>query len=467
MTSRDIINKLSGLFEEIFELTPEVIPLTGGGSPRQYFRLKNGNISVIGVGSVDIKENEDFLRLDKYLDNSGIKVPHIIITSHDTSCYLLQDLGDILLLNLLERGDRIKWSQKALSALIKFQTLPEKMWIDKVGYPPFSERLVKWDLNYFKYDFLKPVGLLFDEEKLEDDFERLTSALTGKNLTTGLMYRDFQSRNIMVWHDELWMIDFQGARKGPMVYDAVSFIWQAKAPFSYSEREELGDFYITELEKRGFDRDNLKIQMEVMQLFRTLQVLGAYGFRGLIERKSHFLDSLPYAISNLMYLKDQGIMKDYPELEKITDILSKLDFGKEKENDGLLTVKVFSFSYKKGYPEDKSGNGGGFVFDCRAIHNPGRYEEYKTLTGLNEEVIRFLEQGDEARIFVERAVEIVTPSIERYIKRGFTSLQIGFGCTGGRHRSVYCAERFAGIIKEKFPQVSVKIIHREQNIIKE
>ena len=267
----------------------------------------------------------------------------------------------------------------------------------------------------------------------------------------------------MLKDDNLWFIDFQGARRGPLAYDAVSFIWQAKAPFSYEEREELGNYYAQELSSYGYDKRSIEAQLYLMQIFRTLQVLGAYGFRGLIEKKAHFIESIPYAISNLSYLKEKGRLKDYPEIEKVAGKLILKNFFPQKEEEGRLTLKVFSFSYKKGYPEDKSGNGGGFMFDCRAIHNPGRYEEYKQLNGKNKEVIEFLERSDEAKDFVKRALDIVSPSIERYLKRGFTSLQVGFGCTGGQHRSVYCAEKFAEVIGQLYPEVKIEIIHKEQN----
>ena len=334
-----------------------------------------------------------------------------------------------------------------------------------VGYSPFSDRLVRWDLNYFKYDFLKPAGIQFDEDRLEDDFERLIEQLASPVFRQGLMYRDFQSRNIMVKENKLWLIDFQGARKGPMLYDAVSFIWQAKAPFSYEERERLGEYYLSllslgnEVEAKG---------MYIMQVFRTLQVLGAYGFRGLIERKSHFLESIPMAISNLNYLKEKGRLNNYPEIARIA---SKLEFFNresspltkdDKGNQCKLTVSVSSFSYKKGYPVNKDGNGGGFMFDCRGIHNPGRYDEYKKLTGRDREVIEFLDRTNEANDFICRAVDIVVPSIEKYMERGFSSLQVGFGCTGGRHRSVFCTERFGEIIRKRFPQINVEIHHKEE-----
>lgn len=282
-------------------------------------------------------------------------------------------------------------------------------------------------------------------------------------MINGLMYRDFQSRNIMVKEGNFFFIDFQGGRKGPLAYDAVSFIWQAKAPFNIKEREELEEFYIGLLKEKGYDETKIRNQINSILLLRTLQVLGAYGYRGLIEKKQHFIDSIPPALDNLKYLKEKGLLIEYPEIEKIANELKKDRFEKVVPKD--FTLQIFSFSYKKGYPEDKTGNGGGFMFDCRAIHNPGRYEEYKSLTGRDPEVIEFLENGEESKKFIQTAVDLVIPSIETYLRRGFTSLQVGFGCTGGQHRSVYCAEKFAEKIHELYPEVTILVNHREQSII--
>lgn len=457
------IRILESLFENIFGGRPEVKELKGGGSPRRYFRLNLGDKSVVGVYSENISENLAFIKLAGMLEENSVDVPHVLTVDPSGMYYLIEDLGDVCLFDLLSEEDRVAMGEKALIQLIRIQKIPEEEWKDKVVYQPFSERLVRWDLNYFKYCFLKQKDIEFNESLLEDDFDRLILQLTESDILTGLMYRDFQSRNIMVKEGNYRFIDFQGMRKGPLFYDAVSFIWQAKAPFTFEERERLSYFYINEIKRLYPDLENVEKQMYLMEVFRTLQVLGAYGYRGLTQRKPHFLQSIPHAIDNLAYLYKKHRLEDYPELSAVT---RKLIYEQEKpevqKNDGL-TLSVMSFSYKKGYPEDPSGNGGGFMFDCRAIHNPGRYEEYKNLTGKDASVIDFLEERGEVVPFLENAVKIVAPSIERYLKRGFTSLQVGFGCTGGQHRSVYCAERFAKIIQEKFPEVKVKVTHREQN----
>lgn len=444
---------------------PEVTPINGGGSSRLYYRLKAGDISVVGVICHEIEENRSFIKLSRFLEREGLNVPRVISVSSSEDAYLQTDLGDMMLSSLLTGTEKMALSKKALDELIHFQTLDEEAWNKQVSHKPFSKRLTGWDLNYFKYDFLKPYGIDFNEDRLEDDFENLSEALTSPDIIKGLMYRDFQSRNVM-WKDgKPWLIDFQGARKGPVAYDAASFIWQAKAPFSLEERKELEEYYASRFEtKTGIEKNKILKQLELMALFRTLQVLGAYGFRGLIQKKSHFIESIPFAIRNLDYLAGNGVLDSFPELKAIAGKLYNSNPSPEKrEEEGNLLVTVFSFSYKKGYPEDSSGNGGGFMFDCRAIHNPGRYEEYKSKTGRDEEVIKFLEATPEAAKFVENAFELVKPSVDHYLKRGFTSLQVGFGCTGGQHRSVFCADRFAKKLKQSYPGLQVKVIHREQN----
>ena len=463
MSDKTAIKSLSCLFEEVYGAKPFILSIPGGGSQRKYYRLHIPGQTVVGVWSEDQNENRNFLKLNSTLEKVGIRVPKIIKVADDLRSYLLEDLGDISLFSLLSGPDKIYLSKKTLRKLIEIQTLPADLWKEKVGYKPFSERLIRWDLNYFKYDFLKPEEISFDEEALEDDFDLMVQILTDHEIKVGLMYRDFQSRNIMVKDGGLWFIDFQGARKGPLVYDAASFIWQAKAPFSFEEREELGRYYCEELNKKtGQSFKKINDDLQVMVVFRTLQVLGAYGFRGLIEKKSHFLQSIPYALDNLNYLKNKGVLDPFTQIKKICEELNNKKMPSFNTVSGKLIISVYSFSYKKGYPVDLSGNGGGFMFDCRAIHNPGRYEKYKSMTGKDRQVIEFLESNDEAINFVDKAVDIVKPSIERYLKRGFTSLQVGFGCTGGQHRSVYCAERFARLISVFYPEVNINVKHREQ-----
>jgi hypothetical protein len=288
---------------------------------------------------------------------------------------------------------------------------------------------------------------------------------------TAFMYRDFQSRNVMVVERETegekelvpYFIDFQGGRKGPVYYDVASFLWQAKANFHPDLREELLEEYLNELQQyMPIDRDEFYDTLKHFVLFRTMQVLGAYGFRGYFEKKPHFLQSIPFAIDNLRHLLKFS-SEDYPYLIEVLKEMTAMKQFKEVGMRKPLVVRVYSFSYKKGIPADGSGNGGGFVFDCRAINNPGKYERYQFFTGMDKPVIDFLEEDGEILPFLEEAYQMVDFSVKRYMDRGFQNLMVSFGCTGGQHRSVYAAEHMAKHINEKFG-VEVQLIHREQNI---
>lgn len=467
---KDAGYELSRLYVATYGVTPDILALPSAGSDRKYFRLSApGCPTVVGTWGENRNENRSFVELARVFAKEGMPVPAVYAESADGLAYLQEDLGDGSLLPLLAGENGIRLAEESLRELVRLQTVDEGKWSGHVMSPAFSARQVMWDLNYFKYDFLKPCGILFDEERLEDDFERMSRHLTSFHPSAmGFMYRDFQSRNIMVRDGAVRFIDFQGGRKGPMLYDAVSFLWQAKARFPMEVRMSLLSKYAGMLsEARGISADVILKDFGLMALFRTLQVLGAYGFRGLVEKRAHFIESIPMALENLRVLLSMGAADKYPELKKVAEKILESRFAHVGVGDeGVLTVSVFSFSYKKGYPEDLTGNGGGFMFDCRGMHNPGRYEEYRSLTGLDSPVIKFLEDCGEVQGFVGNAVKIVSPSIERYSKRGFRNLQVGFGCTGGRHRSVYCAEAFASLVASGFPEVRVRLEHREQGLVR-
>lgn len=454
------------LFFRRYGVAPSCERLPGAGSDRVYLRLSAPGVeSVVGVAGPDRRENATFISLARAFRARGHNMPEIYAVSADGYSYLLEDLGDVSLLSLLDGPERMRLAGKALESLATLQTEPEELWGPLVSSRPFSRRQIMWDLNYFKYEMLKPCGIIFDEDALEDDFQDLAASLADvPEELQGFMYRDFQSRNIMVSGGRLWLIDFQGGRKGPMVYDAVSFLWQAKARFTPEERMTLFGRYaaaISSIRRVGADR--VVRELPLFSLFRTLQVLGAYGFRGLVERKAHFIESIPAALDNLASLLEEGAADRWPELRLACRRLVSSRLASEPPS-GRLVVSVFSFSYKRGYPEDLSGNGGGFMFDCRGMHNPGRYERFRNLTGLDSPVVDFLEERGEAKEFVDAAVGIVAPSVATYLRRGFSSLQVGFGCTGGQHRSVYCAESFGRRLKGLFPEAEVHVVHREQSI---
>ena len=451
--------------------------LPSSGSNRRYFRLNSAKSvnSLIGVIGTCKEENEAFLYLDRHFCEKGISVPKVLAASDDHMAYLQEDMGDTLLFNAIEKGRLTRsFSSEEKELLIKtIQKLPEIQFSGAVGldfskcYPPteFDERSIMWDLNYFKYCFLKATGIDFLEDKLEDDFHKLADVLMrGKSST--FMYRDFQSRNVMIKDGEPCFIDFQGGRKGPFFYDVASFLWQAKANFPESLRLELIDIYIKALRKyKPVDDEYFHEQLRHFVLFRTLQVLGAYGFRGYFEKKPHFLQSVPFAIANLRDLLKKPYT-DYPYLDDLLRRLVQIKQFSEALQKKSLTVKVMSFAYKKGIPNDTTGNGGGFVFDCRAVNNPGKYDRYKPFTGLDLPVIKFLEDDGEILTFLDSCYALVDASVKRYIERGFTNLMVSFGCTGGQHRSVYSAQHMAEHIYKTF-NVKVELIHREQNIEQE
>lgn len=445
--------------------------LPSSGSNRRYFRL-SGKQSLIGVIGTCKEENEAFLYMDAHFISKGLPVPKVLLHSEDKMAYIQEDLGDTLLFNAIEKGRKTTvFSEEEKILLSKtIRLLPDIQFAGADGmdfskcYPAseFNARSILWDLNYFKYCFLKATGMEFLEDKLEDDFQRLTDVLLRSSSAT-FMYRDFQSRNVMIKDGEPWFIDFQGGRKGPVFYDVASFLWQAKANLPDSLRGELLEDYINALRKyTPVDKEYFYAQLRHFVLFRTLQVLGAYGFRGYFEKKPHFIQSVPFAIANLRSLLTVPYL-EYPYLNKILKELVGLKQFTDDLQKHTLTVRVMSFAYKKGIPNDQSGNGGGFVFDCRAVNNPGKYERYKPFTGLDAQVIKFLEDDGEILTFLDHAYAMVDASVKRYVERGFTNLMVSFGCTGGQHRSVYCAQHMAEHINKKF-NVKVELVHREQNI---
>jgi len=471
------MTSLSQLFFQYTGAQPEKVEqLSASGSNRRYFRLTGGEVSLIGVQGTSQEENAAFLYMADHFLAKGLNVPKVVARSEDNMLYLQEDLGNTLLFDYISEGRKTgvfceaekEMLRKTARALARFQVVGGQDFNYNICYPQpeFNLRSISWDLNYFKYCFLKATGLEFQEDRLESDFERLAYILL-KHRTNTFMYRDFQSRNVMVVErdGELvpYFIDFQGGRRGPVYYDVASFLWQAKANFHQDLRDELIGEYLDELQKyMPVDKEEFIEVLGHFVLFRTMQVLGAYGFRGYFEKKPHFLQSIPFAIENLRALL-KNCSEDYPYLIEVLHNMTELKQFKEISVKKPLVVRVYSFSYKKGIPADESGNGGGFVFDCRAVNNPGKYERYKYVTGMEEPVIRFLEEDGEIFPFLDAAYSLVDSSVKRYIDRGFQNLMVSFGCTGGQHRSVYSAEKMAHHINDKYG-VEVQLIHREQNV---
>lgn len=451
--------------------TPAVQALPASGSNRKYFRLREGNTSLIGVRGESIDENRAFIALSRHFHQQGLNTPEVVAVSADNLYYLQRDLGDTILFDAIKGGrltgvfshDEKRLLHKTIALLADFQVKGAESLDFGNCYPQaeFDRRSVYWDLNYFKYSFLKTTGMDFREDLLENDFDRLAGNLL-QDKTNTFMYRDFQSRNVMLVNDEPYFIDFQGGRRGPVYYDVASFLWQAKANFPEELREELVREYIQSLRKYfPVDETDFLKKLRQFVLFRTLQVLGAYGFRGYFEKKPHFIQSVPYALNNLRNLLKEDF-EEYPYLSHLLREMTELkQFADTRKRE--LVVRVYSFAYKKGIPNDTSGNGGGYVFDCRAINNPGKYERYNNVTGLDEPVIQFLEEDGEIVEFLNHIYPLVDGHVKRYMERNFTDLMISFGCTGGQHRSVYAAQHVAEHIHRKFG-IKVSLIHREQNL---
>ncbi|MCI7309921.1 MAG: phosphotransferase [Prevotella sp.] len=486
--------------------------LAGAGSNREYFRLRDANgESVIGVIGTSRDENHAFVYLTRHFNECKLPVPAILAVSDDKMRYLQTDLGNTSLFDAIRGGREAggRYNQKEKQLLINvIRELPNIQMRGAVGLewencypqPEFNAEGVLFDLNYFKYCFLKATGIDFHELKLEANFRAFAKTLTAED-NNCFLYRDFQARNVML--DEAgnpYFIDYQGGRKGPYYYDLASFLWQASAKYSFKLRRDLVSEYYDSL-KNYVEVPSVRVFVEKLSLFvlfRTIQVLGAYGFRGYFEHKKHFIDSIPAAIENLRELLKLKRLFPFPYLMEVLERLTELpQFApvqeevhqradgfkttdlpfqnahpqdgpatySKYEGKGPLVVRIFSFSYHKGIPTDESGNGGGYVFDCRSTHNPGRYEPYKQLTGLDEPVIRFLEDDGEILQFLEHVYELADTHVRRYMQRGFTNLMFSFGCTGGQHRSVYSAQHLAEHLHRKFG-IEVHVTHREQGIKK-
>jgi aminoglycoside/choline kinase family phosphotransferase len=450
--------------------------LTQAGSNRRYFRLRSASKVVVGCYGKNVQENRNFIELSQHFVQQGFNVPHVLATSKCGLYYLQQDLGDTSLFDFIAAGrESGAFSQVEKAALRKtISTLPQIQFEGNKGldyslcYPQaeFGANTIMWDLNYFKHYFLRPTFEDFNEEKLERDFSAFCTYLSAEK-NSCFMYRDFQSRNVMWREGSPYFIDFQGGRKGVPAYDVASFLYQAKANFSDELREELLQVYFENVAKyTKIEVADFRKKLPLYALLRNLQVLGAYGYRGYFERKAHFLQSVPFALSNLKKLLDKGVLSDMqlPYLNQILCQLIELKQEHTPTSQAKLRVDVVSFSYRVGLPEDTSGNGGGFMFDCRCIHNPGREEQFKFLTGLDDLVSGYLDGNAQMQEFLQHAFALIDGAVERYLARGFSHLQVSFGCTGGQHRSVYSAQHMAEHLHKKFAEAEVAVTHREQNI---
>jgi aminoglycoside/choline kinase family phosphotransferase len=453
----------------------EVVELPSSGSYREYFRIRSDKKNVIGAFNPDKKENLAFLKFTGHFLEYNLPVPQIYASDVDKNIYLIQDLGDVTLFSFLtEKKTGNKFStlvvpvyKKVIEKLPEFQIRANEEFDYNFCYPraAFDKQSMLWDLNYFKYYFLKLAKIPFDEQELENDFHRFTDFLL-KAESDFFMYRDFQSRNVMLVGSEPFFIDYQGGRKGALQYDLASLLFDSKADIPQKTKDELLNHYLDVVsEYKKINREQFIEYYYGFVLIRLLQAMGAYGFRGFYEKKTHFLKSIPFALKNLeWFLKNITLPVKLPVLLKtLEDVVLSAElkkYGTEDIVSDKLTLEIKSFSYQKGIPVDTSGNGGGFVFDCRLLHNPGKYEQFKNLTGKDMEVIKFFENEPEVKNFLKNVFEIIDQAVEKYLKRNFKHLSVNFGCTGGQHRSVYCSEKLSERLQKKY-NLNVVVSHTE------
>ena len=460
------------LLESIGKPKPVTItPLPLSGSSQVYFRFVfDKGERLIGSYNPEIKENIAHDTFTGHFISLGLPVPGILARSSSFEYFILEDAGDKTLLDIRTNeglSEKVKQHYfQVVDDLVRFQTEGIKGLDLSKAFPTgrFDKRSVMWDLNYFKYYFVKTNDIIFEENILEDDFNLLAEHLLQAE-SEFFMYRDFQARNIMVNQNRLSYIDFQGGRKGPLQYDVISLLYQAKANLPNEFREELLETYLKKLEKTLPGQKEKFLKTYPLYIyFRLMQVLGAYGFRGLYQRKAHFLQSIPFAIENLKQVVKKYPVVDYPELGSVIEQITKLtDYHFAPFSKDKLTVTLSSFSFKKsGIPVDITENGGGHVFDCRALPNPGRIQELKEYTGLQDPVIKYLESKQEMTDFLHHVFSVVDQSVDNYLERRFSNLMVSFGCTGGKHRSVFSAENLKRHLMVKYgDSVEVRLTHVE------
>ena len=469
------MNVLKQLFEQHFHSSASrVQPLQGqlSGSGRNIVRLANERSSAIGILHDVREENLAFLEFSRHFRRHGLPVPEIYAEDLPHGAYLEEDLGDVTLFEFLS-GNRdgddvapqtVEAYRKVVAVLPRFQVEAGRDLNYKVCYPraSFDRQSIAWDLNYFKYYFLRLTGIPFNEQALENDFSRLTKFLLSADRDY-FLYRDFQSRNVMLRGGDPFFLDYQGGRKGALQYDIASLLYDAKADLPPALRQELLDHYLEVLSGHiELDRDVFMHHFYAYVYVRIMQALGAYGFRGFYEGKSHFLQSVPFALRNLRWLlHNVQLPIALPTLMET----SKSALGSDKlqgltSEPANLRVRISSFSFHRGPLKDETGHGGGFVFDARSLPNPGRDERFKTLTGKDVSVAEYLNQQESVRQFLASVMSLVDASVDDYQRRGFKNLMVSFGCTGGQHRSVYLAEQLAEHLRGR-NGVEVVVRHRE------
>jgi aminoglycoside/choline kinase family phosphotransferase len=468
------IDVLKTLFERHFRSpVVRIQPLRDhlGGSGRRIIRLAGERrTSAIGILYDVREENVAFLEFSRHFRKHGLPVPEIYAEDLSQTAYLEEDLGDTTLFAFLSKSragatiapEAVESYRQAIALLPRFQIQAGRDLNYSVCYPrdSFDRQSMAWDLNYFKYYFLKLAGIPFNEQALEDDFGRLIAFLLGADHDF-FLYRDFQSRNIMLREGRPFFLDYQGGRKGALQYDIASLLYDAKADLPPELRQQLLDHYLAALS--GFvdlQPGAFICHYYAYVYIRLMQAMGAYGFRGFYERKPHFLQSVPYALKNVRWLlHNVELPIKLPTLmATFNSLLASETLQNVSPAKGDLTVRILSFSFHQGLPKDDTGHGGGFVFDVRSLPNPGRLEPFKNLTGKDAPVMNYLVQQESVHQFLASVISLVDASVGNYQSRGFRSLTVSFGCTGGQHRSVYLAEQLAKHLAG-WPGVEVAVSH--------
>lgn len=463
------------MFEEwAGEKMLEMNALPQSGSYREYYRILGNSKKAIGVYNADLKENVAFLTFTKHFASKGIKVPAILAEEMRNEYYLLEDLGDTTLFQFAKQyrngngisAELIEMYKKVIDEMPKIQILAAADFDYSVCYPraSFDFQSMHWDLSYFKYYFLKLAKIAFDEQLLEDDYHTFIAYLLEADCNY-FLYRDFQSRNIMIHNNLPYFIDYQGGRQGALQYDLASLLYDSKAELPNDVRTYLLDYYITEASKyTEINREQFIEYFRAYSLIRLMQAMGAYGFRGFYEKKEMFLESIPVALrdlKDLLELLSENLKTIIPSLYTVLQRVTESEELKQIwKPSHKLKVSVQSFSYRKTIPEDKSGNGGGFVFDCRALPNPGRIAGMEKCNGTNKEVSDYLSAESSVNSFLQNVFQMLDFSVENYLQRNFTNLQVSFGCTGGQHRSVFCAEQMAKHLREKY-DIDIELKHNQ------
>lgn len=481
LNTKNIANpKILKFLQEFYNYNGENINIKqlpkNSASDRVYYRLffEDGSTQILAY-TENFLESETFLYFSDELCKNTANVPKVFFNSKDNSIYTIQDLGSVSLFDLINNRKSddlpqnvLNYCLESLKHLVYIQRVASKNIDFTKAYPidAFSKQAILWDFNYFKYCFLKPLKIDFFEKTLEEDFLEIIEKIL-KIKVVGFMYRDFQSRNIMIYKNTPYFIDYQGGRKGPLVYDAVSFIYQAKAKFSVADKQKMLDYYYKELTNyiTDYSIEDYKIDCLLMRLERAMQTLGAYGFRGIIEHNKYFLESILPGIQNFVNIIN-AIPKNFLEIKELRNIAKQLDDyanrllleEKKIENSDKLTLEINSFSYSYNRIPKNNKHGGGFVFDCRALPNPYWVEELRLHSGDEEPVINYLTEKKEVQNFLQNVTELICNALDEYINRKYKYLMVSFGCTGGQHRSVFCAEQLYKIIRQKY-DINIKINH--------